>query len=117
MEYTFEGNIGKMAYSYLEFCRLGLGNAQRTLDSKRLYLHDFSKYMDDFGMSFSDLSIEAIEDFFKYKDYSLSSRHNGSRVIRHFLQYTYDNGMAEKDCSIYVLKGLFSSTKRVIIAF
>ena len=113
VEYTFEGNIGKMAYSYLEFCRSGLGNAQRTLDNKRLYLHDFSKYMDDFGMSFSDLSIEAIEDFFKYKDYSLSSRHNGSRVIRHFLQYTYDNGMAEKDCSIYVLKDNYRKNRKL----
>lgn len=104
VEYTFEGNMGKLALDYLDFCRIELGNAQKTLDSKRLYLYDFSKYMDDAGMMFSDLSIEMIEGFFKYKRYSLSSRHNGSRVIRHFLRHTYDEGRSEKDCSVYVLK-------------
>ncbi len=104
VEYTFDGNIGKLALDYLNFCRLELGNAQKTLDNKRLYLYDFSKYMDDAGMTFSNLSVDVIEEFFKYKNYSLSSRHNGSRIIRHFLQHAYDKGKSEKDCSVYMLK-------------
>ena len=104
VEYTFDGAIGGMAFDYLEHCRIELDNAQKTLDNKRIYLYEFSKYMDDAGMSFADLSIDVIEGFFKYKDYSLSSRHNGSRVIRHFLRYAFDEGHAEKDCSVYVLK-------------
>ena len=103
-EYTFNGEIGKHAFSYLDYCRHELCNAEKTLENKRLYLHDFSKYMDDAGMTFSDLSTEAIEEFFKYKDYSLASRHNCANMIRHFLQHVFDEGYSEKDCSVYVLK-------------
>lgn len=104
VEYTFDGTIGKLAFNYLEFCRMELGNAKKTLDNKRLYLYDFSKYMDDATMTFTDLSIEIIEEFFKYKNYSLASRHNGSQIIRHFLQHVYDEKESEKDCSVFVLK-------------
>lgn len=55
-------------------------------------------------MTFTDLSIEIIEEFFKYKNYSLASRHNGSQIIRHFLQHVYDEKESEKDCSVFVLK-------------
>lgn len=104
VEYKFDGKIGKLAFSYLDYCRIEFCNAEKTLDNKRLYLHDFSRYMDDAGITFADLSVEAIEDFFKCKSYSLASRHNCANIIRHFLQYVYDEHHSEKDCSVYVLK-------------
>ena len=66
VEYTFEGDMGRHAAAYLDHCRTDLNNAHKTLDIKRLYLYDFSKYMDDAGMAFSDLSVDAIEGFFKF---------------------------------------------------
>lgn len=113
VEYTFEGNMGKLVSAYLDFCRLTLGNARKTLDNKRLYLHDFSKYMDNAGMTFSDLSINVIEGFFKYKDYTLASRHNCALIIRHFLQHAYDEGKSEKDCSVYVLKDNYRKNRKL----
>ncbi len=104
VEYRFDGSIGVLASEYLDFCHAELANAQKTIDNKRLYLHDFSRYMDDREMSFSDLSVDEMEEFFRFKEYSLSSRHNGSRVIRHFLQHVYDTGKSTRDCYVFVLK-------------
>ncbi|MBR1909557.1 MAG: tyrosine-type recombinase/integrase, partial [Lachnospiraceae bacterium] len=113
IEYTFEGNIGVLALDYLDFCRSELGNAQKTLENKRLYLHDFSKYMDDEGLTFADLSVDAIEAFFGFKKYSLASRHNCANMIRHFLQHVYDAGKSDKDCSVYVLKDNYRKNSKL----
>ena len=56
VEYTFDGNICRMVFDYLEYCRTEQGNAQATLGNKRLYLYDFGKYMDRSEMVFEDLS-------------------------------------------------------------
>lgn len=104
VEYTFDGPIGQIAFEYLEHCRHECGQAQKTLDNKRIYLCAFSTYMDSLLLNFSDLSIEMIETFFEEKGYTLSSRHNGANIIRNFLRYSYDVGRAEKDYSVYVLK-------------
>lgn len=113
VEYTFDGSMGKLASDYLDYCRLELGNAQKTLDNKRLYLYDFSKYVDDSGLSFCDLSIAVMEEFFKFKGYTPASRHNGSNAIRHFLQHAYDEGKSEKDCSVYVLKDNYRKDRKL----
>ncbi len=113
VEYTFYGSIGRLASDYLDYCRLELSNAQKTLDNKRLYLYDFSKYMDDAGLSFCDLSIVVMEDFFRFKGYTLASRHNGANIIRRFLQRAYDEGKSEKDCSVYVLKDNYREDRKL----
>ena len=113
VEYTFNGDIGKLAFAYLDYCRHELCNAEKTLENKRLYLHDFSKYMDDAGMTFTDLSTEVVEEFFKYKDYSLASRHNCANMIRHFLQHVFDEGYSEKDCSVYILKDNYKKDSKL----
>ena len=104
VEYTFDGVVGKTAFEYLEYCRIERGLAQKTLDNKRLYLFDFSRYMDDANIWFDSLSIEAMESFFKSKGYSLSSRHNCANVVRNFLRYVFETGKHDRDCSVFVLK-------------
>ena len=104
VEYTFDGAVGKMAFDYLEYCRIECGLAQKTLENKRLYLFDFSSYMDEANEWFDSLSIEEVEAFFKSKSYSLSSRHNCANVVRNFLRYVFETGKYGRDCSVFVLK-------------
>jgi site-specific recombinase XerD len=113
VEYSFNGNVGQVAFDYLEYCRIDRGLAQKTLGNKRLYLFDFSKYMDDANMWFDRLSIEEIEAFFKLKQYSLSSRHNCANVVRNFLRYVFDTGKHCKDCSVYVLKDNYRENSKL----
>lgn len=113
VEYTFDGAVGKVAFDYLEYCSIERGLAQRTLDNKRIYLYDFSRYMDDANEWFDALSIEEMEAFFKSKGYSLSSRHNCANVVRSFLRYVFDTGKHNKDCSVYVLKDNYRKNSKL----
>lgn len=113
VEYTFDGAVGKVAFDYLEYCSIERGLAQRTLDNKRIYLYDFSRYMDDANEWFDALSIEEMEAFFKSKSYSLSSRHNCANVVRSFLRYVFDTGKHNKDCSVYVLKDNYRKNSKL----
>ena len=113
VEYTFDGPVGKVAFEYLEYCRIELCLAQKTLDNKRIYLFDFSKYMDDAKEWFDSLSIEKIEAFFKSKEYSLSSRHNCANEVRHFLKYIFETGKYGRDCSVYVLKDNYRKNNKL----
>jgi integrase/recombinase XerD len=54
--------------------------------------------------SLTDLNTNIIEGFFKYKEYTIASRHNASRNIRLFLRFVFDIGNTENDLSIYVLQ-------------
>ena len=103
VEYKFENVIGLVALKYLEYCRNELLLAEKTIENKRLYLHDFTSHLNQSGITFDELSIETIESFFEYKNYSLSSRHNAARNIKLFLRYAYDNGFSTKDGSVYIL--------------
>ena len=113
VEYTFDGAVGKVAFDYLEYCSIERGLAQRTLDNKRIYLYDFSRYMDDANEWFDALSIEEMEAFFKSKGYSLSSRHNCANVVRSFLRYVFDTGKHNKECSVYVLKDNYRKNSKL----
>ncbi len=103
VEYKFEGAIGHIALQYLDYCRRELALAEKTLDNKRLYLHDFSRYMNTNGLAFDELSIVLTESFFESMGYSLASRHNAARSIILFLRYAYDTGYSYKDMSVYIL--------------
>ena len=113
VEYTFDGSVGQIALKYLDYCRTERCLAQRTIDNKRIYLFDFSRYMDDANEWFDHLSIEEVETFFKTKNYSLSSRHNCATVLRSFLRYVFDSGNFSRDCSIYVLKDNYRKNSKL----
>ena len=103
VEYIFDGETGEMVIHYLEYCEKDLSYSYKTIENKRLYLHDFSSYLEANSLSFDDLNLEEMEKFFSFKDYSLSSRHNSASCIRIFLRYIFDNGKTSKDNSVYVL--------------
>lgn len=103
VEYSFDGTIGMDALRYLDYCCAELLLAEKTIENKRLYLYHFCRYMKVNGLSYEDLSIEAVETFFSSMNYTPASRHNAARNIKLFLVYVYDNGKSCKDCSVYIL--------------
>lgn len=103
VEYKFEGEVGVVALHYLNHCQNELSLAEKTIENKRLYLHDFSIHLHQKGIPFDALSIEITESFFKFKNYTLASRHNAARTISLFLKYVYDKGYSAKDESVYIL--------------
>ena len=103
VEYKFEGETGFAALKYLEYCKIELLLAEKTIENKRLYLCEFSSYLNQTGITFDALSIGVTESFFKSKNYTLASRHNAARNISLFLRYLYDKGYSAKDKSVYIL--------------
>lgn len=103
VEYVFDGELGILALNYLEYCRNELVLAEKTLENKRLYLHQFYRYLDINRLHVDVLSIDSVEAFFTAMGYSLSSRHNAARTISLFLQFIYDKGETLRDNSIYIL--------------
>lgn len=103
VEYTFNGIVGNTDKKYLEHLKNVCHLAAKTLDNKRLYLYDFSYFMKMREMGFGDIDTSVLETFFIVKKYTLSSRHNCASCLKNFFNYAYDNGMSQKDASVYVL--------------
>ena len=63
VEYIFDGETGEMVIHYLEYCEKDLSYSYKTIENKRLYLHDFSSYLEANSLSFDDLNLEEMEKF------------------------------------------------------
>ncbi|MFI3214956.1 MAG: site-specific integrase [Eubacteriales bacterium] len=103
VEYIFDSELGVSALNYLEYCRNELILAEKTIENKRFYLHQFCRYLKINRISVETLSTDITEVFFAAMGYSLASRHNAARTISLFLRFIYDNGETLKDNSIYIL--------------
>ncbi|MBE0451631.1 MAG: tyrosine-type recombinase/integrase [Clostridia bacterium] len=104
VEHDFNDPVGIMVLEYIKLCENVLQLSAKTIEAKELYLYEFKQYLKMKQYSINDLNTDVIENFFKYKEYTLASRHNASRNIRLFLRFAFDSGITEKDQSIYVLK-------------
>lgn len=88
------------AARYLDYCKAELMLAEKTVENKRLYLYHFCRYMKVNGLSYEDLSIEAVETFFSSMNYTLASRHNamfGKQFVTRFM----DSGNIYRKLSNY----------------
>ncbi|CAM4426484.1 tyrosine-type recombinase/integrase [Paenibacillus alkaliterrae] len=103
VERIFTGDIGKTMELYLSYTRNILSHSNETIRNKEQYLYEFHAFLNGRSLSLNDLNADKVEEFFKSMGYSLASRHNGGSTLRIFLQYAYDNGLTNKDCSIFVL--------------
>jgi site-specific recombinase XerD len=103
VERSFSGENGKPFTIYLSYARNALGLAAATLSNKEFYLHSFYTYLEGRSLTLDDLGIAIIEEFYTAMGYTLASRHNCGSALRIFLRYAFDNGMTNKDWSIYLL--------------
>lgn len=103
VEYNFSGITGEAALMYLGYCKTELLLAEKTIENKRFYLYNFCNYLNMKGISFDDLSIERMEEFFSSMNYTLASRHNAARNISLFLRFVFDISRSLKDTSVFIL--------------
>ena len=113
IEYTFYGDAGREALTYIEHCKCELSLSQKTIERKRLYLYNFCRYLNACGAGFKDISVDFIENFFSSMNYSLSSRHNAALDIRLFLRYIYENGLTETDTSVFILTDHYKQERKL----
>jgi len=104
VEYIFSGALGEMVLNYFEYCEQELQLLPKTINIKKLHLHEFITYLESRKYSINDLNMQKIENFFKLKKYLPSVRCSAGRNIKNFLRYLFDVGTTPSDYSIYVLK-------------
>lgn len=103
VEYCFIGNTGKDMIDYLLYQRTTALLSEDTISNKKLYLYAFSNYLENNQLTLDDLSIDVIEEFYKTKNYTPSSKHNCNSTLRLYLRYAFDSKITEKNCSIFIL--------------
>ncbi len=104
IEHDFNDPIGKLVLEYIKFCENTLQLSPSTIKGKELYLYELKQYLWIRQVSLQKLNTDTIESFFKFKSYSLASRHNAGRTIKLFLRFSFDKGNIDKDLSFYVLQ-------------
>lgn len=99
----FQGDIGGICEEYLLYCEIVLHLAAATLNNKKFYLLQFNSYFHEKELPLNQISMDEMNQFFEYQDYTPASRHNANEVLRIFLRYAFDNRYTEKDLSVYIL--------------
>ena len=113
IERNFSGSMGEIVIDYLGLCNTRLQLSPRTIEAKELYLYEFTQYLITTGYKLDDLKTDIVEGFFRYKNYSLASRHNAARNIKLFLRYAFEIGATQRDQSIYVLKDNYKEQRKL----
>lgn len=103
IERFFYGDTGNEIRQYLSYLRNVEHLSEATVRNKEKYLYDFFCHLEKHSLTLDDLCIEILENFFCSMDYSIALRHNCSSTLRIYLRYAFDNGIARKDSSIFVL--------------
>lgn len=103
VERIFHGSTGMEISLYLSYLRNVQHLSESTIRNKEQYLYEFFRYLEKRFLTLDNLCIDVMEDFFDSMDYSLASRHNCSSTLRIYFRYAHDNGIADKDNSIFVL--------------
>jgi site-specific recombinase XerD len=99
----FEGISGEYIKQYLSHLRNSVKLSEKTISNKRHYLYAFNKYLEKHRFKIENLTMKVIEKFYSLQKYSLSLKHNCNSTIRLFLRYSFDNGITNKDYSIFIL--------------
>lgn len=114
VEYIFDGIIGQHVLNYLKYCSDTLHRHKGTISYQQNLLYYFVKYLNANSISYEDLSVERIEEFFLQNTCSSAGvKHRLSVVIKSFLKYLYDSGITNRDCSIYVLRDKYKKTRKI----
>lgn len=116
VERIFEGETGNIIEEYLRF-ELSRGLSPKTVDLKRMALHDFNCFLIKEKMDFTAVDLVAIEAFFSSRQYSPASRHNNASHIRQLFHYMFEKGYSDKDMAIYVLADNYNSSRKLATTY
>jgi site-specific recombinase XerD len=103
VERLFHGSAGMEISLYLSHLRNVQHFSESTIKNKELYLYDFFRYLENCFLTMDNLCIDVMEDFYGSMDYSLASRHNCNSALRIYFRYAHDNGITDKDNSLFVM--------------
>lgn len=112
VERIFSGETGELILEFLHHERMA-GRSEKTIEFREMALYNFNQYLTGQRLSFADLDVDTIEDFFKSMNYPLPSRHNCSIQLRQLFHYLYNYGHTSIDYSIYVLKDRYRSESKI----
>ena len=101
VERFLTGDIGDQAARYLDSRKNVLSAA--SYRGKKHYLQCFSDYFQGRSIPLDSLDSDQLESFYCFMQYSLASRHNCSGCLRGFLRFCFDEGITQKDMSVFVL--------------
>ncbi len=102
MERVYSGDNGKNIKQYLAYAKDVLNLSHKTIQNKEHYLHAFCVFLNEHCLNLDDLNVDSIKEFYTIMEYSPASRHNCGSALRIFFRYAYENGLTQKDCSIFV---------------
>jgi site-specific recombinase XerD len=113
IERIFYGQTGNDMSLYLSYLRNIQRLSESTLRNKEQYLYEFFNYLEKRSLTLGDLSIEIMEDFFRSMDYTPASRHNCGSTLRIYFRYVYDNGITERDSSVFILNDNYNRHSKI----
>ena len=112
IERNFNGETGKLILLFFQHERAS-GRSEKTIECRELYLYYFNQYLIQKGLSFNDISVDVIEDYFRFMGYELANRHNSANHLRQLFHYLYEHGYSKKDNAVFVLKDQYRSQNKL----
>ena len=112
IERSFSGETGEKILLFFQHER-SIGRSEKTIECREFYLHSFNQYLVQNKLSFNDMSVDVIEEYFRFMGYELSNRHNSANHLRQLFHYLYDNGYSDRDNAVFVLKDQYRMQNKI----
>lgn len=112
IERTFVGETGEKILLFFQHERT-LGRSEKTLECREIYLYPFNQYLLQKGLSFDEMSVDTLEDFFRFMGYELSNRHNSANHLRQLFHFLYEHGYTKTDYAVFVLKDQYRNQNKL----
>ena len=70
----------------LDFMIMRNNYSEKTIECREFFLHYFNQYLVQNKLSFNDMSVDVVEEYFRFMGYELSNRHNSANHLNLFFQ-------------------------------
>lgn len=112
-EKKFEGITGEIITSYLLYLLEERQLSESTVNNKKFYLYDYYRFLEDRQLSFDEMNVEIMQEFFSAMAYTLASRHNCGSTLKLFFRYSYENLITHHDNSLFVLPDNYNRHSKI----
>ena len=97
----------------LDFMTMRNNYSEKTIECREFFLHYFNQYLVQNKLSFNDMSVDVVEEYFRFMGYELSNRHNSANHLRQLFHYLYDRGYSDRDNAVFVLKDQYRMQNKI----
>lgn len=102
VEHVYSGTQGQWIQQYLHYLRNSERLRPATVLGAEKYLYLFYVFMRDNCYDIDSINFNVIEQFHQIQEHTPSTRHHTNSVVRQYLRYLHEQGLAQKDYSIYI---------------